>query len=175
SGKTRLLANIAMLTATPANDRTDERFIFQYGQIVQNFFFGGTFAVSFSAFDDFELPGRDSQEKQGVSERQEEYIYCGLRRLKSDGISDDIDEILSESDRQIRLKSSREILDSFEQALRKIQDSERRKSFIEALTPLTMEPSFAGMNILSALTQSDDEPLQFCNYLSTAHKIIANV
>lgn len=172
SGKTRLLANIAMLTATPQQDRDDPDFVAKYGQMVRRFSFGGTFAVSFSAFDDFELPGRNAQERQKVSDRQEEYIYCGLRRLRSDDIED---TILSESDRQIRLKSSREIVESFEQALRKIQASDRRKAFVEALTLLSMEASFSRLNLLSALTQSDDEPLQFFKYLSTGHKIVVNV
>jgi predicted ATPase len=172
SGKTRLLANIAMLTATPQQDREDPDFIAKYGQMVRRFSFGGTFAVSFSAFDDFELPGRNAQERRQVSDRREEYIYCGLRRLRSDDIED---TILSESDRQVRLKSSREIIESFEQALRKIQTSDRRKAFVESLTILSMEPSFSRLNLLSALTQSDDEPLQFFKYLSTGHKIVVNV
>jgi predicted ATPase len=172
SGKTRLLANIAMLNATPQQDRDDPEFIAKYGQIVRRFSFGGTFAVSFSAFDDFELPGRNAAERQKVSDRREEYIYCGLRRLRSDDIED---TILSESDRQIRLKSSREIIESFEQALRRIQVSDRRKAFVEALTLLSMEPSFSRLNLLSALTQTDDEPLQFFKYLSTGHKIVVNV
>jgi len=172
SGKTRLLANIAMLTATPQSDRETDEFIHQYGQIVRQFPFGGTFAVSFSAFDDFELPGRTAEERQKVDDRQEEYIYCGLRRLRTDDIDD---VILSESDRQVRLKSSREIRETFEQALRRIQTSDRRKMFVEALSPLSMEPSFSRLNLLSALTQHDDEPLQFFRYLSSGHKIVVNV
>jgi hypothetical protein len=43
SGKTRLLANVAMLTATPESDRQDERFTFKYGQVIRKFPFGGTF------------------------------------------------------------------------------------------------------------------------------------
>jgi predicted ATPase len=95
-----------------------------------------------------------------------------FRKLRSDDIED---TILSESDRQVKLKSSREIVESFEQALRRIQTSDRRKAFVEALTLLSMEPSFSRLNLLSALTQSDDEPLQFFKYLSTGHKIVVNV
>jgi hypothetical protein len=45
-----------------------------------------------------------------------------FRKLRSDDIED---TILSESDRQVKLKSSREIVESFEQALRRIQTLDR--------------------------------------------------
>jgi predicted ATPase len=177
SGKTRLLANIAMLTATPQADSGSDDFVRKYGQILKKYPFGGTFAVSYSAFDDFELPGLNPEEKRMVSEREEEYIYCGLRRLASDEVSDEIeDSILSESDKQVKLKSSREIRDTFEQALRKIQRSDdRRKTFVEALMPISIEPSFSRFGLVSTLTDFDDSPLQFFKHLSSGHKLVLNV
>jgi predicted ATPase len=173
SGKTRLLANIAMLTATPQSDAGADEFVRKYGRVLRRYTFGGTFAVSFSAFDDFEMPGINSEERQMVSEREEEYIYCGLRRLITNDIED---TILSETDKQIKLKSSREILDAFEQALSRIRGSdERRKMFVEALLPLSIEPSLSRLNLVSTLTDYDDSPLHFFKYLSTGHKIVINV
>lgn len=84
SGKTRLLANLAFA----ASAKLDERHALEakYGRFIKGEYdFGSVIAISYSAFDRFDVPGKTAQEKRLLSERGEigGYVYCGLRRIES--------------------------------------------------------------------------------------------
>jgi predicted ATPase len=169
SGKTRLLANVAMLSATPSQDAATDEFKKKYGQVLSKFPFGSIFAVSFSAFDNFELPGRNSEERTKVEERKEEYIYCGLRRLATGEPSEDETKI------EVTLKSPDEIASNFEESLDRIETRDRQQLLIDCLTQLSMEPSFARLGLVSAMTGDSSDARRFFQVLSSGQKVVLNV
>jgi len=91
-GKTQLLANLAMVASLSPEDRKATRIRDAYGIIFgkEGYEFGATIAVSYSAFDTFELPCSERNEEPAAQKhhRVEEqggffnyyyYYYYGLR------------------------------------------------------------------------------------------------
>src|SRR5262249_5766504 len=81
AGKTRLLANLAMVTSLASDKRSAARRR-RFGRIIESDVrFGAVIAISYSAFDTFELPGRTGIERDRLEERGDVfgYVYCGLR------------------------------------------------------------------------------------------------
>ena len=80
AGKTQLLANLAWVARADLRSRSQDNKIAQYGRLDPSVLrFGSVVAVSYSAFDTFELPW-DSEE-----DNQFGYTYCGLRQPTDGG------------------------------------------------------------------------------------------
>ena len=153
TGKTQLLANLALVANAELGIRNRDDTIAQYGRLdPTNLRFGAVVAISYSAFDTFKLP-------QGSSRRTDfGYTYCGLRKFDDQGVA-------------LGLKNVDEIADEIAGAITRIDTPIRRSSLENALQPLREEPSFAradySLDILGSNGEWRDEFAQ----LSTGHKI----
>ena len=155
TGKTQLLANLAFVARSDIEARGGAAA--RYGRLVPaEMRFGAVVAVSYSAFDTFDLPSNPGgAENFG-------YTYCGLRRYGG-------------KDATPGLKDVHEIEKEIAGALLRINTQDRRDSLENALQPLRDEPSFkrAGYE-LDVLGDESSWREEFA-LLSTGHKISVNI
>ena len=155
TGKTQLLANLAFVARSDIEARGVEAA--EYGRLVPaEMRFGAVVAVSYSAFDTFDLPSNPGGAKDFG------YTYCGLRRYGGQGATPG-------------LKDVHEIEKEIASALLRINTQDRRDSLENALQPLRDEPSFkrAGYE-LDVLGDESSWREEFA-LLSTGHKISVNI
>lgn len=125
-GKTTVLASIAQVSATPVDDPKASEIARAYGKFGKaSQRFSTTLAVSYSAFDSFQMP----QSKDG----NDNYFYFGLRRDESNSNTH-------------QLKSKDERFRELSMAISFISTSKRRESLDDALRPILSEPSFRRSN-----------------------------
>jgi predicted ATPase len=168
TGKTRLLANLAMVASEEPQERRSHDLIQQAGEFVEDprFPFGAVITVSYSAFDTFDIPGtgrtRDAAERVRKSGELFGYVYCGLRSFQQDSA------VASD-----RLKSPSELR---QDTLRAWKDASvhRRALMNAALAPLLLEPSFLRAN-LSLDPVNESRIQESFDRLSTGHKIVLNI
>ena len=157
TGKTQLLANLAWVARADLRSRGQDSKIAQYGRLdPADLRFGGVVAVSYSAFDTFELPWRSEDDNQFG------YTYCGLRRQTDQGASRG-------------LKDAEDIANDIEVAVKRIDTPSRRKYLTEALQPLRDEPSFKRAGYELDLLAANGSWFEEFNVLSTGHKISINI
>ena len=169
TGKTTLLANLAMV-AYHAGLSNTPRIRKQYGRIVeQDLRFGAVIAISYSALDTFDLPGRNALERERISERGDlfGYVYCGLRTYQVQDVE--------QADASLRLKAIDEIRQEFTTAVERATGKKRRELFIRAMTPLAHEPSFNRIGIGQLLTGEPESLEQYFDNMSTGHKMVVNI
>ena len=157
TGKTKLLANLAWVAQADLECRKSGATVTKFGRLDQTELrFGWVLAVSYSAFDTFELPTH-SEERNDFG-----YTYCGLRRN-------------GDSENSSGLKDVENIADEIEDAMAKINTEERRGSLADALAPLKQEPSFkrAGYD-LDVLLDGGPWREEF-DHFSAGHKISINI
>lgn len=160
-GKTRLLAEVARDTSKVAAaggplERSD-------GSTV----FSAVIAVSYSAFDTFELPPwvpsgflNDSDDVSTTSRFG--YTYCGLRRLVDGRASAELKSI-GEIDA--------ELASAFRSASRRNQEA-----LVEALANLDLDPSFGRVGLsLSEWVSLEALPPEKLAVLSAGQKIVLNI
>ncbi|GAA4548911.1 AAA family ATPase [Pseudonocardia xishanensis] len=183
-GKTTLLANLAMVASADQNRRASADFQAQYGELLENtdsVAFGSTIAVSYSAFDTFELPGGTREERLRVEKRGElfGYSYCGLRKFDDDlgGPDSPVDEEKRGGGEGAALKGSGEILDEFLRSLKLAQSESARDILEAALSTLALEPSFSDIGMQGFLDSSNDfdTARKELARSSTGHKIVLNI
>jgi predicted ATPase len=170
-GKTRFLADLAMLAYADDREARGARFAKRFGRYVGDPpRFGGIVAISYSAFDDFAIPGEGSdqnakrereQSKRGTSPRR--YRYCGLRRLTPDGRTSQA------------LKTIKELTAEFHTARAHIQAKERWDILEAAMQPIIREPSIRNAGDLPAADDSEQEWVTGFARLSTGHKIVLSM
>lgn len=152
-GKTRLMANLALVAWQDARGRANTR---SSGHFEPNdIAFGRVVAVSYSAFDTFATPLDDT----GATISKTEYVYCGLRDVRSKN--------------QDRLKSPEEIAGELSGALDRIRSTERWASLNRALAPIFREPSFQLSATMLDFRSADW--IETFSQLSTGHKISLNI
>ncbi|OLZ69099.1 hypothetical protein AVW11_10890 [Streptomyces amritsarensis] len=171
-GKTQLLANLANTAHADLTDRADERFIRQYGEFPEEAGtprFSSVIAVSYSAFDTFDLPGKNRREEDRLESSGEVfgYTYCGLRRYDH--------TIDSDSPRAGSLKGAEEIQDDVISALARASTPERKQRLVAALSPLSREPSFKRVELSDAFAFDSDSWRDSFAGLSTGHKLVLNI
>lgn len=172
-GKTRLLAEIARAVSEP--ERSSESGGSLEGKDTT---FGSVIAVSYSAFDNFQLPqdkARGQSRKYSVEDADRTelfgYVYCGLRRL-------DLKSSKKGSVARSELKSldelDNELLKAFTGA--KEREIDRENVLGTCLKLLQLEPSFGriGVHLLDWLDEEYDVLSQI-KRLSTGHKIVLNI
>jgi len=166
SGKTQLLANLAMVALTSATSKSASRIQNKYGEFIESdHSFGAVIAISFSAFDTFDVPGENAAQRKRVAQESEllGYTYCGLR------------DIESQSSKQPRLKSFSDVADDFKKALDVIEDRKRQQLFFDVLSPIALEPSLQRIGFVAQLDKSAEQWRQlFCSF-SSGHKIVLSV
>lgn len=175
-GKTRLLANLAMLASADQDRQAQADFQLSYGSFLGDApRFGSTIAVSYSAFDTFEIPASNAEQrslKEQAGELQG-YTYCGLRELRS---RDNESTFVAPAD-HVQLKSTREITEDFFDALLRAQAESRRKILERALKTLLLEPSFSRAKLDSFFEGVGEHPeiRHQLGSFSTGHKIVLNI
>ena len=167
TGKTRLLANLALAAFEPVDEPTVER---PWGRVEDGLSISRILAFSYSAFDDFDVPGdRDTLDAILEGSFRLGYGYFGLRDLSSraDGAPDGV-----------LLKSQRRILEEFREGLGEALDRDG-ELLREVLTDLFSEASFAltgalGLDEIGGLTQLDLSDRLVASFIgaSTGHKFI---
>ena len=157
TGKTRLLANLAWVARAELHSRRRDDIIERYGYIQPDGIrFGAVVAISYSAFDTFELPWDSDHGSQFG------YTYCGLRRQSEQGA-------------KTGLKDVEEIAGEIEQAIARINTPARRNTLKDALKPLQDEPSFARAGYMVDLLADGGQWRDEFDMLSTGHKTSINI
>ncbi|WP_424361405.1 AAA family ATPase [Methylocystis parvus] len=158
SGKSTLLARLARVLHASQADRR-RKVVSRLGTIEPpGIGFTRIITVSYSAFDTFQVPGVDVEEKRQIITDLRggtgRYVFAGLR-----DIARELEERLNDADqatarvpddrfaldRQDRthLKSSEQLADEYERMIASISDVDRVRLFNRALTPLLADPSFS--------------------------------
>jgi Transposase DDE domain group 1/AAA domain, putative AbiEii toxin, Type IV TA system len=175
SGKTRLLANLARLTCADRFEAEEEAFIHEVGEFIgRRPQFGSIISVSYSAFDDFAVP-------EGVGSRATalNYVYCGLRRLKSPAPDEpNLDDPVTASGASFggtQLKTFEEVADEFHAARARGLQPDRNRLLTSATDTLFNDPSFGTIVELPDILDPGDEWIAAFAALSAGHKIVLNI
>ncbi|MFF8447923.1 AAA family ATPase [Streptomyces leeuwenhoekii] len=171
-GKTQLLANLANTAHADLTDRADESFIRRYGEFHEGADaprFSSVIAISYSAFDTFDLPGKNQQEEGRLESSGEVsgYTYCGLRRYDR--------SLGPDAPRTGSLKGAEEIQGDIISALVRASTPERKPRLAAALSPLSREPSFKRVELSDTLAFDRGSWRDSFSGLSTGHKLVLNI
>lgn len=142
----------------------------KFGEIIEpDLQFGSVIAVSYSAFDTFDLPGRSDIERARVDRSGDlfGYAYCGLRAYTR--------EQKSATTAPRGLKTIDEIGHEFAKAVERANDKQRAKLFRNAMSPLAREPSLQRIGFASALLGQPDRLVRLFEEMSAGHKIVVNM
>ena len=171
-GKTQLLANLAWVARMDLKSRKLDDTIEKFGRFDDTELrFGSVVAVSYSAFDTFELPWTLDEDNQGKPSTngdsrdrntQFDYTYCGLRR-----------QYKKEEPRG--LKDADDIVDDVKFAIERINTKRRKGNLTDALKPLRDEPSFKRSGYELDLLAEDTAWTEEFRILSSGHKISVNI
>ncbi|KSB91124.1 hypothetical protein AS593_06060 [Caulobacter vibrioides] len=184
AGKSTLLSRLARVLHASQREREDKS-LQALGDIVpRGIGFTRILNLAYSAFDVFQLPGRDWTERKQIVEDMERgagrYHYCGLRNLRHEvmqveGIGDidgdPIQQVGLDRQAKIVLKSSEALTAEFVATVTKIVENGRRELFSEVCAILASEASFAELGsdpAASVLAYPDG----WFNGWSTGHKIV---
>ncbi|RZJ44116.1 MAG: hypothetical protein EON87_10620 [Brevundimonas sp.] len=163
SGKTRLLANLALSAFDPSEEQA-------WGRLRTPRSFSRVLAFSYSALDQFDVPGDGARGRSGFLQAGVDsgYSYFGLRDLKA------ADEAGTSS---VPLKSADRIRRDFEAAMEEAFDLDTR--FREVIEEVLEEPSFrlgvlAGADDIGDMDDSTlaSELREFFGEASTGHKFV---
>lgn len=171
TGKTKLLSNLAIVASgygyiskEDLLDNTAGRFVSTAPP------FKTVVVVSYSAFDNFVIPGRTKQEKERLQKSGEifGYVYCGLRERSDDE---------SPNGKQAyRLRTPAEIEAEFLSALDRVRQADRQESLLEILRPLLLDPSFQRIGLTQLYANNDDDELgELFRGLSSGHKVVLKI
>ncbi len=172
AGKTRLLARLAMLAYADEYEEEAPDFVKENGRYLDRApTFGAIIAISYSAFDDFTVPGQGESENAELDRERvrrgqasaRKYTYCGLRQVDSDGK-------VSSS-----LKSIEQLTEEFHRARKRALEKERVESLQAAVKPVAEEPSFQTITDFPEITASEVRWRSAFSRLSTGHKIVLNI
>ena len=143
SGKTRLLANLA-LAAFDSPEAGPKQ---PWGTLEGSPFLSRVLAFSYSAFDDFDVPGADADQRSAFLGQDSSlgYRYFGLR---------DLAETRAGRARASALKTSEQIGSDFRDAIDRAIDDEP-DLFVSLLNSLMGEPSFGSAGIPPASLDGD--------------------
>lgn len=189
SGKSTLLSRLARVAFAAPYDRTQPE-IESIGSLEPaSIGFTRIIAISYSAFDNFIVPGLLESELIQIAADIElgrgRYIYAGLRDIVAE-VRDDVaakdndpsppldeDLVLSGTDRRTstRLKSLSELAKEFGNLVSRIQDNGDTQLFEKALAPILADPSFAYSDSFNASELIGPDPVEAFLAWSTGHKI----
>lgn len=192
SGKSTLLSRIARVAfAAPAErQRADIRAIGVFDP--PSIGFTKIIAISYSAFDNFVVPGVYEGELRQIASDMASgsgrYVYVGLRDIVAE-VRDDLDLLekrelpegekadISPSDRRpgTKLKSLVQLAEEFERLTAQIAARNDNELFDAALRPLFADPSFAEIDGATRSALLGEDPKAAFLDWSTGHKIALHV
>ena len=192
SGKSTLLSRIARVAFSSPSDRMrpeiQELGVFEPGSVG----FIKIIAISYSAFDNFIVPGLYESELRQMADDIEKgggrYIYAGLRDI----VAEVRDDLAAAEDRQLpdnesaqlaaddlrtatRLKSLVQLADEFQRLINQIAANGDNKLLGAALKPLFADPSFSDVENQEITELLDPNPREKFLGWSTGHKIVLHV
>lgn len=156
TGKTQLLSDLAKTISGYGFENKDDLIKSRDTKFINGSpRFGRVIVVSYSAFDNFEIPGKNESERKEIENQGHiyGYKYCGLReRIK---------------DNEYRLRNIDEISMDFKNAIKSLRYSERIDDWMLCIKHVVSDPSFRHLKT---------EQLQktFSN-LSSGQKIILSI
>ena len=192
SGKSTLLSRIARVAFSSPSDRMRPEIqalgTFEPGSIG----FIKIIAISYSAFDNFIVPGLYESELRQIADDIEKgsgrYIYAGLRDIvaevredlaaaESRQLPDDEPAQLVADDLRTatRLKSLVQLADEFQRLINQINDNDDNELLNAALRPLFADPSFADVENREIIDLLGADPRKEFLGWSTGHKIVLHV
>jgi predicted ATPase len=131
TGKTQILSDLAKTISGYGFDDKEELISARENKLGNsNASFGPVIVISYSAFDNFEIPGKDEQEREELrnSGHVHGYKYCGLRERIQD--------------EQYRLKNIAEITHEFAENYKKIKDSDQYDNWKSCAQHVLNDQSF---------------------------------
>lgn len=156
TGKTQLLSDLAKTISGYGFESKDELIESRDNKLGDSSpIFGHVIVISYSAFDNFEIPGKDEQERYKLSSsgHVHGYKYCGLReRINND---------------QYRLKDILEITKDFHNSFKKIESEGKEGDWISCIEHVLNDLSFQDLST-NRLKSSFDK-------LSSGQKIILSI
>lgn len=192
SGKSTLLSRIARVAFSSSSDRMQPEIqalgAFEPGSIG----FIKIIAISYSAFDNFIVPGLDESERRQIADDIEKgggrYIYAGLRDIVAE-VRDDLaaaeDPQLSDDEpaqpaaddlrTETRLKSLVQLANEFQRLIDQIAANDDNELLDAALVPLFADPSFADIENRTLIELLGSDPRETFLSWSTGHKIALHV
>jgi predicted ATPase len=156
TGKTQLLSDLAKTVSGYGFDDRKDLISSRDNKLGRpSLSFGPVIVISYSAFDNFEIPGKDEQEREELEAvgHVHGYKYCGLRERIGEG--------------QYRLKDIEEITKEFSENYKKIKKSKFRQQWIDCVQHVLNDPSFREI-------ESSDLDKNFLR-LSSGQKIILSI
>lgn len=169
TGKTQVLANLATVASGFGYQDKEEILNRSAGKFVGSAPpINNVIVVSYSAFDNFEIPNAREKKRSMISEETSlfAYVYCGLRSRRTG--SSKVSEYV--------LKTPSQIFQDFLKAVKRIRELERQNDFSEVLRPLLNEGSFQNVGLTRLYSESDDEGLEeLFDALSTGHKVVLKI
>ena len=168
TGKTLLLAHLAAVAYEPRRPggrlapHAKGRFLGEQPPA-----FDTVLTVSYSAFDTFELPGKNLSEVERLQKYGQilGFVYCGLRKRGP----------ASDPHAGTQLKNFQEIAQDLETALTLIQDNQRGPVLQMALAPLIDEPSFGRIDLNRAVQEGTGALKRLFAGASSGHKVVLNI
>ena len=192
SGKSTLLSRIARVAFSSPSDRMQPEIqalgAFEPGSIG----FIKIIAISYSAFDNFIVPGLDESERRQIADDIGKgggrYIYAGLRDI----VAEVRDDLAAAEDRQLsddepaqpaaddlrtetRLKSLVQLANEFQRLIDQIAANDDNELLDAALVPLFADPSFADIENRTLIELLGSDPREAFLSWSTGHKIALHV
>lgn len=167
TGKTKMLSNLAIVAHGYGYENKEDLLNKAAGSLSSKApRFGTVIVVSYSAFDDFVIPGRGEFEDDALAADGSifGYSYVGLR-----------ERIVSVSDKAVtfRLRSPAETEAAFVAALRNIQTAGRVDKLITVLKPLLSDASFGRLELSQLYADAPkDQAETLFRQLSSGHKIV---
>ncbi|WP_083417787.1 AAA family ATPase [Burkholderia contaminans] len=135
TGKTQILSDLAKAVSGYGYDAQNELLAarekkFPRGRPA----FGNTIVVSYSAFDMFEIPGKNRFEQEELAKQGHifGYKYCGLRERIKNG--------------EYRIKSAREVASEFREAVSEIKKRGAEEAWSDCLKHILADPSFSSVS-----------------------------
>jgi ABC-type cobalamin/Fe3+-siderophores transport system ATPase subunit len=135
-------------------------------------YFANLVMVSFSAFDDVELP--NVAEREGAELK---FSYIGLRSYNDSDDELELEQLRS-PDKDRRLKNIYALTNEFTESLYKCSIGGRKKRWLSALTSLESDPVFRAASLdrlIQLITQKEQQRKQVKNVynsMSSGHKIV---
>jgi predicted ATPase len=187
SGKSTLLARLARVAHAATRDRSLSA-VASLGRLVPaGVGFPRVITVSYSAFDSFEIPGVNSQERAQIARDVEKgegrFVFCGLRDIAAELAAgrDDSDrgdrqqrpnEVVSDRVRSTLLKPIEKLADEFQATIQRIDSLNRRSLLESTLSTVLKEASFNDLrtDLLSRVTANGSREA-FLEW-STGHKLV---
>ncbi|WP_050596438.1 ATP-binding protein [Mesorhizobium ciceri] len=188
SGKSTLLARFARVAHAPRMARRREP-IRSLGTLMpRGVGFTRIIAISYSAFDSFQIPGVTVEERRQIARDVDDgtgrYIFCGLRDIAaelhstvSEESDEDLEKIVEADDlaQKTLLKPIEKLADEFVRTLERIRQADRWDLLEDAAAPLLNDPSFGGDDTVPFNTILGSEPRETFLRWSTGHKIVIQI